>query len=83
MSDPQFKGHIGHCDTHDKRLYTDKSRARQAIRKLKERGMRPYRCDAVEGMWHVGHMAPQILQGHTTAHVYYGRSLNVVPGETT
>lgn len=72
MTKPRTKGHFGHCDTHDKRIYTDRSSAREAIRRLQGGGMRAYRCDVVDGMWHIGHLAPEIRQGRTTADAYYG-----------
>lgn len=66
-------GHSGYCTTHQKALYDNKSKAKAAIREVAQKRMRPYRCDVVDGMWHVGHLPAVIREGRLSAREVYGR----------
>lgn len=56
---------LGRCDVHGKMTYTSKSRAKGMIRYryADDPGIRAYRCDAIEGMWHIGHLPRRVIQG--------------------
>ena len=66
-------GRFGWCETHEKGLYENKKQAKQAIREQCEPGMRPYRCDLVEGLWHIGHLPYVVREGRMSAREVYGR----------
>ncbi|MFI6266131.1 hypothetical protein [Micromonospora sp. NPDC051006] len=69
----QRPGHIGYCDTHQKRLYSSRKQAKQQIRKFHANtGMREYRCDLVKGHWHIGHLPLAVVEGRKTARQIYG-----------
>ncbi|MEU5668979.1 hypothetical protein ABZ749_01150 [Micromonospora sp. NPDC047753] len=70
----QRPGPIGYCDTHEKRLYSSRKQAKQTIRNHRDRGgMREYRCDLVDGFWHIGHLPLAAVEGRKTARQIYGR----------
>lgn len=75
MTDHRKAGRaLGFCDIHGKMLFTDRKNARMAIRHLAGRkDMREYACDAVTGMFHIGHMPPDVRSGVITAGEIYGR----------
>lgn len=59
------------CRSCRKRRYTKRSGAKEAIRiNHRGEGMREYRCPVADG-WHIGHMAPAVLYGHTAASDLY------------
>lgn len=64
---------IGFCDVHQKLLYTGRKPARKSAQCNGRDGMRPYRCDAVDGMWHLGHLPPNVRKGKLTAGEAFGR----------
>ncbi|WKU07983.1 hypothetical protein [Micromonospora sp. HUAS LYJ1] len=73
MPEQRYVGHVGYCDAHGKRLYSDRKKARQQIRAHRHHGgMREYRCDLVAGHWHVGHLPPAVRTGRKTATEVYG-----------
>jgi len=73
MPEPRYIGHVGQCDTHDKRLYSSRQQARMAIRRHSGGGgMREYRCDLIAGHWHIGHLPPAVRHGRLTAAEVYG-----------
>lgn len=61
-----------YCDTHAKRGWSSRDGAKAAIREMHDSGMRAYRCDAVAGMWHIGHLPPDVRKGVITAREIYG-----------
>lgn len=67
-------GHVGVCDPHGKRLYTSRGRAKKAIREFpgNRDGLHAYRCDAVDGMWHIGRLPPAVRYGLKTTDEVYG-----------
>jgi len=71
MANPS--GHIGYCDTHQKRIYPTRKRAKQHLRDHHpaEKGMREYRCAVVQGNWHVGHLPLAVVEGRKTARQVY------------
>jgi len=69
---PSYLGHVGVCDTHGKRIFTDRRRARREIRVLADPGMREYRCDVLDGAWHIGHLPLAVVEGRKTAGEVYG-----------
>lgn len=52
---------LGWCETHQKRLFTSRKKARKARQNGAE--LNAYRCDAVPRMWHLGHLPPQVKYG--------------------
>lgn len=71
-SQPRRLGRFGYCDTHQKGFYENKRQAKQAIREQCEPGMRPYRCDVVDGLWHIGHLPWVVRRGQKTTREVYG-----------
>ncbi|WP_431892708.1 hypothetical protein [Micromonospora haikouensis] len=70
---PSQPDHIGYCDNHGKRLFSSRKQAKREIRRLPGgAGMREYRCDLVEGHWHIGHLPPAVREGRKTATEVYG-----------
>ncbi len=57
--------------------YQSRSRARKEARRLRKatgaKGVRPYRCDACPGIWHVGHLPLRVRAGKVSAFDVYGR----------
>lgn len=65
-------GHVGGCAKHGKRVYLVRAAAKAAIRRLPdESGMREYRCDAIDGAWHIGHLHREVRHGRRTAREFY------------
>lgn len=60
------------CDKHGKMAFDSRARAKRHIRMLGDSGMRPYRCDAIDGYWHIGHLPLAVKQGKATAAEVYG-----------
>jgi hypothetical protein len=58
--------YIGTCDTHGKRMYTDRKSARRAANGVHDEPLQAYRCDAIDGMWHVGHPPKAVKEGRIT-----------------
>lgn len=74
MGEPRYVGHVGYCEQHGKRLYSSRKAAKTAIRQHQQpAGMREYRCDMVDGMWHCGHLPPAVMEGRRTARQVYRR----------
>lgn len=70
-----YVNHNAWCEIHQKKAFT-KDRAKAAIRNMHESGMRRYRCEHMEGMWHVGHLAQVIRDGEMTVADVYGLYLD-------
>lgn len=60
------------CPAHGKQIFDTRKRGRAAAN-TRGGGMRPYRCDAVHGGWHIGHKPTAVKAGIKTASEYYGR----------
>jgi len=61
-----------YCETHRKRAYYGRKKAKQAIRLSCEPRLREYPCETWPGRWHIGHLAPDIVKGEITATEIYG-----------
>ncbi len=61
------------CDTHGKRTYNSRKAAKIALDNAHpdDSGMRPYRCDTIDGAWHLGHLPRQVKRGRVAADTYY------------
>jgi hypothetical protein len=55
-------GH-GWCQRHSKQCFVSKRWAKLAIRRINGVRMSAYRCDAVDGVWHIGHMSALVTEG--------------------
>lgn len=53
--------------SHNKRLYPSRKQARKAARRARGHHLREYRCTDVDGYWHIGHLAHDVLRGNLTA----------------
>jgi hypothetical protein len=58
---------------HGKRLYPSRREARKAARLAHGHHLREYRCDHVEGYWHIGHVAHDVVRGNMTADEIFKR----------
>jgi len=61
-----------YCETHGKRAYFGRKKAKQAARRSVEPRLREYPCEAWPERWHIGHLAPDIVKGEITAPEIYG-----------
>ncbi|MGC4769229.1 hypothetical protein ACLQ25_09640 [Micromonospora sp. DT44] len=69
MAEP---GYVGYCDTHQKRLFSTRKLAKRHLRTHRNnKGMREYRCDLVDGFWHIGHLPLATVAGRKTARQVY------------
>jgi hypothetical protein len=59
----QYRGHSSWCDTHNKMAHYNRKLAKQAARRFHDSGLQEYRCDAIDGYWHVGHAPRAVKQG--------------------
>jgi hypothetical protein len=66
-----YVNHNAWCEIHQKKAFTKKL-AKAAIRNMHDSGLREYRCEYLEGLWHVGHLAQAILNGEMTVADVYG-----------
>jgi hypothetical protein len=57
------EGHTAWCNTHNKAAHTTRKQARRAARRLHDSGLQEYRCDVLDGYWHVGHAPRPVKQG--------------------
>lgn len=60
------------CETHGKRAYFGRKKAKKAIKVANEPRLREYPCGTWPGRWHIGHLAPDIVKGEITAPEIYG-----------
>jgi hypothetical protein len=58
-------GNLGVCPVHGKRLHRSRKQARQAAKRVHQRG-RAYRCAHGEGGWHWGHLLYAVRRGWWT-----------------
>lgn len=64
---------VGWCPAHRKHIYGTRRAAKRVCRILPHRkGMREYRCTAVDYGWHVGHQPRVVMLGLKTAREVYG-----------
>lgn len=75
---PRLGSAIGWCSTHGKLLYGSRQEARAAQRTMHAagKGMRPYPCDHVDSMWHLGHIPIAVRRGQAV-------SADIYPKEQT
>lgn len=65
---------IGWCEACQKKLFTDRKRARKVARQHHpHKGT--YVCPVLPMFWHVGSLGEAIRQGHVTRDVYYRREV--------
>lgn len=60
------------CKTHQKQSYSSKKRARKSL-KLHSGHLNAYQCSDNPQLWHIGHLAPDVIKGHIDRETYYGR----------
>lgn len=64
---------VGWCPAHRKLLYGSRRAARRACRLMRwEKGLREYRCTAVDGAYHLGHLPQATRYGLKTTREVYG-----------
>lgn len=51
------------CETHGKESWCSRKQAKRRIRDYGSTGMREYRCDVVDGLWHIGRLPKDVIQG--------------------
>lgn len=61
-------GAVGWCEAHGKLLYTTRKLAKFAAKRLHDKGMSEYACEAHEGsgLWHIGHLPISVRNGTIT-----------------
>lgn len=55
------------CETRGKRSYISRKEARRVARTIPPDGgprLNPYRCDVMEGYWHLGHLPARVRRGN-------------------
>lgn len=66
----------GWCTDHGKALWCTRKMAKKKVREqaIAKNGprMREYRCDAVDGHWHIGHLPDEVKHGLFTAREMFG-----------
>lgn len=63
---------IGWCPVHQKRMYTDRKRARRVARQHSDH-KNAYPCDANEGMWHIGGLPGPVIRGEMSKDEFFNR----------
>ena len=61
----------GYCTRHRKEMHRSRKAARHDARTIHDPGLRPYRCDAIPGYWHLGHKPAAVMAGTKTAREVY------------
>lgn len=68
------KSTVGYCEHCGKKSYPSRRAARHATRRLSNRGgLRAYRCETNQRVWHFGHLPQAAAYGLQSAHEVYGR----------
>ena len=68
------QGAITWCESCGKLSYLSRKHARAVIRVRNVDGVRPYRCPAAPGYWHLGHLPPVVRAGVKTRREIYGEA---------
>lgn len=63
---------VSYCDFHQKLSYSTKARAKKSAR-LHTEHLNVFRCTENEQLWHLGHLAPEVIKGHIDRGTYYGK----------
>jgi hypothetical protein len=58
--------HTAVCPAHRKRAYANRADARRAARISGGAGAREFRCNAIDGAWHWGHLPAAVRRGRMT-----------------
>lgn len=69
---------LGHCEKHQKLTYIDRKTARRAAQAMPSEQYSAYRCDALEGMWHIGRLPEAVRRNEVSRGDYYGRDEDVM-----
>ena len=59
------------CRRHKKLTYPKRREAREAARRLHDKGVREYPCTEHPPCWHIGHIPPMVVRGELTADEWY------------